>query len=103
MSYVDEIILKQNGKDVEVDFIKFRETLFKPFDQLFENGYVDRTQPALFGNTLGRIRYSEYLPDDKLSEHILRLRQFYDVHYSEATYNTKDKIFYFNLLDDFFI
>ena len=28
-------------------------------------GYVDRTQPALFGNTLGRIRYSEYLPDDK--------------------------------------
>ncbi|MBQ2947335.1 MAG: recombinase family protein [Bacilli bacterium] len=100
MSYVDEIILKQNNKDIEVDFIKFRETLFKPFDELFENGYVDRTQPVLFGNTLGRIRYSEYLPDDKLSEHILRLRQFYDVHYSEATYNTKDKIFYFNLLDE---
>ena len=100
MSYVDEIILKQNDKDVEIDFIKFRETLFKPFDELFENGYVDRTQPALFGNTLGRIRYSEYMPDDKLSEHILRLRQFYDVHYSEATYNTKNKIFYFNLLDE---
>ncbi len=100
MSYVDEIILKQNDKDIKVDFIKFRETLYKPFDELFENGYVDRTQPALFGNTLGRIRYSEYLPDDKLSEHILRLRQFYDVHYSEATYNTKNKIFYFNLLDE---
>ena len=30
----------------------------------------------------------------------MRLRQFYDVGYYEATYSVKDKVFYFNFLED---
>ena len=62
----------------------------KSCDELFENGYVDRTQPALFGNTLGRIRYSEYLPDKKVCEIIMRLRQFYNVNYYKAEYYLRE-------------
>ena len=36
----------------------------------------------------------------KLDNLIIGLRQFYDVGYYEATYSVKDKVFYFNFLED---
>ena len=35
-----------------------------------------------------------------MTQQIMRLRQFYDVGYYEATYSVKDKVFYFNFLED---
>ncbi len=43
-----------------------------------------------------KLRFSEYLPFDKVSEHIFRLREFYNVGYYEATYYYQDKVMFFN-------
>ena len=51
----------------------------------------------MFGNIAGYMRFSEYLPFDKISEHIIRLRQFYDVRFYEAEYYVQDQVFRFDL------
>lgn len=38
------------------------------------------------GNVVTKLRFSEYLPFEKVSQHIFRLREFYNVGYFEATY-----------------
>ena len=97
MKYVDEITL--NNYDYEPDFVKFRESLVNPMNELYDEGYIDRTDYTLLGNRIGALRSSEYLPEEKVAEHILRLRQFYDVGYYEATYYTKLKVFWFDYSD----
>ncbi len=100
MKYIDEIELKEKGKSIEVNFIKFRESIANTCNELYYKGYYDRYVPSLFGNIYGEIRFSEYLPEKEMTEQILRLRQFYDVGYYEATYNVKNKVFYFNFTED---
>ena len=97
MNYIDEITLKiKDNKTYEVDEVNFRESICKPCNELYDLGYIDKNDYAIYGNIVGHLRYSEYLPEQKVVEHILRLRQFYDVGYYEAIYNTREKIFYFN-------
>lgn len=45
---------------------------------------------------VGTLRYSEYRDVEEVWQHILRLREFYDVGFYEATYNVEDKIFHIN-------
>jgi len=101
MKYVDEIELEEvfNGKCIP-KFIKFRESIANASNELYFNGYYDRYVPSLFGNIYGNIRFSEYLPEEQVGEQIMRLRQFYDVGYYEATYNVKNQVFYFNFIED---
>lgn len=42
------------------------------------------------------LRFSEYLPIEKVSEIVFTLRQFYNVGYFEATYYYDDKVMFFN-------
>lgn len=100
MKYVDEIKLTEIGNDIEVDQILFRESICKPCNELFDKGYIDVKYPAIFGNIIGQIRFSNYLPEEEVSKHIMRLKQYYDVGYKEATYYVEDKVFYFNFLKD---
>ena len=100
MRYVDEITLKKLHKLYLVEFVKFRETIYKPMNELYDNGYLDVNTPVLFGNVVGTLRVSTYLPDDKVCEHIIRLKQFYDVGYMEVAYNVQNQVFYFNFLED---
>ena len=101
MSYIDEITLVEGfNKVLEVGHIEFRESIAKPCKELYDSGYLDKNQIALFGNVVGTLRFSEYIPEDKFAEHIIRLRQFYDVGYYEAIYNTKEQVFHFNFLRD---
>ena len=95
MRFVDEIDLSMNGSHINVDEVRFRESICKPCNELYNQGYIDRLTFAMYGNISGYIRYSEYLPEDKVCEQVFRLRQFYDVGYYEATYNTETKIFHF--------
>ena len=67
---------------------------------LVDNGYMDRSKPVLFGNVLGRIRFSNYLPEKEVAEIIMRLRQYYDVGYGEATYFVNNEAFYFDTTID---
>ena len=100
MKYVDDIELALIGNVITVKQINFRDSICRPCQELYEKGYIDTTKPSLFGNVLGSVRFSNYLPEIEVSEIIMRLRQYYDVHYTEATYYVKDQVFYFNFKED---
>ena len=100
MKYVDDIELELIGNDISVEQINFRESICKPCQELFDNGYIDTTKPAIFGNVLGNLRFSNYLAEEEVEEIIMRLRQYYDVGYTEATYYVDKQVFYFNFKED---
>ena len=100
MKYVDEIELSLVGNEVVVNKINFRESICKPYQQLYDDGYIDTTKPAIFGNVIGNIRFSNYLNKEEASSVIMRLKQYYDVSYTEAIYYVKDQIFYFNFKEE---
>ena len=54
----------------------------------------------ILGNVLGSVRFSNYLPEEEVGEIIMRLQQYYDVHFTEATYYVQKQIFYFNFAED---
>jgi len=100
MKYVDNIELEMIGSEVVVKQVNFRESICKPCQELIDKGYIDYNKPALFGNVLGTIRFSNYIPPEEASEIIMRLRQYYDVRYERATYFVEDQVFYFNFTDE---
>lgn len=100
MKYVDDIKLGILNNYIYVDNINFRESICKPCNELFDAGYIDVKTPVIFGNIVGQIRFSNYLPEKEIGKHIMRLRQYYDVGFEEATYYVEDIIFYFNFIHD---
>ena len=100
MKYVDDIELALIGKVITVKQINFRESICKPCQELYDKGYIDTTKPMLLGNILGSVRFSNYLPEEEVGEVIMRLRQYYDVHYTEATYYVQSQVFYYNFKED---
>ena len=100
MKYVDDIELALVGNEVVVTQINFRDSICKPCQELYDNGYIDTTKPMILGNVLGSVRFSNYLPEEEVGEIIMRLRQYYDVHYTEATYYVNKQVFYFNFAED---
>lgn len=100
MKYVDDIKLGILNNYIYVDNINFRESICKPCNELFDAGYIDIKTPVIFCNIVGQIRFSNYLPEKEVGKHIMRLRQYYDVGFEEATYYVEDRIFYFNFIHD---
>ena len=100
MKYIDDIELALVGKEIVVKQINFRDSICKPCQELYDNGYIDTTKPMILGNVLGSVRFSNYLPEEEVGEIIMRLRQYYDVHYTEATYYVQNQMFYFNFVED---
>lgn len=100
MKYVDDIKLSILNNYIYVENINFRESICKPCNELFDAGYIDVKTPVIFGNIVGQIRFSNYLPEKEVGKHIMRLRQYYDVGFEEATYYVEDRIFYFNFVHD---
>ena len=100
MKYVDDITLLEKNKDMIVDEVRFRESICRPCNELVQAGYIDIKTPTLFGNLVGQLRFSNYLPEEEVGKHIMRLRQYYDVGFEEATYYVEDRVFYFNFLQD---
>ena len=100
MKYVDDIELEMLGTVISVKQVNFRESICKPYRELYDNGYIDTTVPALFGNVLGNIRFSNYLAEEEVGKIIMRLRQYYDVGYTEAIYYVQNQVFYFDCRED---
>ena len=100
MKYVDDIELTLVGSEVVVKQINFRDSICKPCQELYDNGYIDTTKPMLLGNVLGSVRFSNYLPEEEVGEIIMRLRQYYDVRFAEATYYVDKQCFYFNFAEN---
>lgn len=103
MKYIDEIELTEKNGNVLINYIKFRESIANTSNELYYKGYYDRfvptMMPSIFGNIYGNIRFSEYLPEEEVTQQIYRLRQFYDAGYYEATYSVKNKLMHFNPLE----
>ena len=100
MTYVDEIKLGIMHEYIYVDNVDFRESICKPCNDLVQAGYLDVKTPTLFENLVGYLRFSNYLPEDEIGKHIMRLRQYYDVGFEEAIYYVEDKVFYFDYVRD---
>ena len=100
MRYVEDIELDIIGTAIAVKQINFRESICKPCQELFDKGYIDTTKPMILGNVLGSVRFSNYLPEEEVGEIIMRLQQYYDVHFTEATYYVQKQMFYFNFVED---
>ena len=100
MKYVDDIELSLVGTEIVVKQINFRDSICKPCQELYDKGYIDTTKPMILGNVLGSVRFSNYLPEEEVGEIIMRLQQYYDVHFTEATYYVQKQMFYFNFVED---
>lgn len=100
MRYVEDIELTLVGNEVILKQINFRDSICKPRQELYDKGYIDITKPMILGNVLGSVRFSNYLPDEEVCEIIMRLQQYYDVHFTEATYYLQKQMFYFNFAED---
>ena len=100
MRYVEDIELDIIGTVIAVKQINFRESICKPCQELFDKCYIDTTKPMILGNVLGSVRFSNYLPEEEVGEIIMRLQQYYDVHFTEATYYVQKQMFYFNFVED---
>ena len=113
MRYVEDIELTlENGKKIlakakaveksssDFSHINFRDSICKPCQELYDKGYIDITKPMILGNVLGSVRFSNYLPDEEVCEIIMRLQQYYDVHFTEATYYLQKQMFYFSFAED---
>ena len=97
MRYVDDVELEYHkDNQIRIGEINFRESICKPCNELYDAGYLAKTDYAIVGNVLTKWRFSEYLPIEKVSEIVFSLRQFYDVGYFEATYYYEDKVMFLN-------
>lgn len=95
MHYIDNIELEQHGKTVFVKNVNFRNTFLKDFNNLFSKGYLDwKVENELFGST----RYSNYMDEEHINNHLNKLREYYDVSmtYGRFNQNTNNMIFDFN-------
>lgn len=54
----------------------------------------------ILDNVLGSVRFSNYLPEEEVGKIIMRLRQYYDVHYTKVTYYVNKQMFNFNFTED---
>ncbi len=100
MNYVDTIELELIGTECFAKNINFRESIAKPCNELYDKGYIDRPTPAVFGNVVGELRFSNYIPEEEVGEIVMRLKNFYNVSYTEATYYVKNQVFFFNFVED---
>ena len=97
MRYVDNVELEYHkDNQIRIGEINFRESICKPCNELYDAGYLAKTDYAIVGNILTKWRFSEYLPIEKVSEIVFSLRQFYDVGYFEVTYYYEDKVMFLN-------
>ncbi|MDD4298499.1 MAG: recombinase family protein [Bacilli bacterium] len=101
MSYIDNIELKlDKNNNYEIDKVNFRSTFYKNWKELFDEGVIDTKIPSYHGAIGSYVRYSEYMPIEKIEQHIERLRKCYAVYYYQGTFNLKSKVLHCKLLDD---
>ena len=88
MYYIDDIILKlDESGNYYVDRVNFRKTFYNDFKMLYEEGYIDWKLPMITENSIDTIRYSNYQSKEKIEKHINKLKEYYDVHYTEGIFD----------------
>jgi len=91
MNYIDDIKLTKNSlNQYVVESVNFRTTFYKDFKKLYDDGFIDWKRKFIYDfNGIridSKVRYSEYLPFQKVYEHLKRLSDCYDVAFYKGTY-----------------
>jgi len=94
MHYIDNIELEQHDKTIFVKNVNFRNTFLKDFNNLFSKGYLDWKIDSDFFETL---RYSNYMDEEHIVNHLNKLRKYYDVSIKYGRFNQSINNFYFDL------
>jgi len=93
MKYVDDVELEMKDKNYEIKQLNFRSTFYSDFEKLYKQGYIDRKRPIThdFNGICvdSEIRYSEYLPTEKVIQHLYRLNEYYEVKLYKGTFYKK--------------
>jgi len=93
MKYVDDVELEMKDKNYEIKQLNFRSTFYSDFEELYKQGYIDRKRLIThdFSGICidNEIRYSEYLPTEKVIQHLYRLNEYYEVKLYKGTFYKK--------------
>lgn len=100
MNYIEDIELKEINGKVILDKANFRNTFFKEFSNLYQEGFIDWKFPMYDINGAGYVRISEYLPEEKVIKHVMRLRECYEVFYYEGTFDFETQLLHCKKYDD---
>ena len=96
MKYIEDISLTYDSrKRIYIENINFRTSMCTKVNDLYDEGYIDKTEFGLIGGIVSKIRFSEYKPMEEVENHILRLRDYYQVNYIETKYLYDNKILNF--------
>ena len=97
MRYVDNIELKEssNSHKYEIANINFRRSYVEAYNDLYENGFIEKKEKWLFGNKPGLLRRSKYREPEDVKIFINRLRHFYKVDFYEAVFMVDKQMFKF--------
>ena len=78
MKYIEDISLTYDSrKRIHIENINFRTSMCTKVNDLYDEGYIDKTDFGLIGGIVSKIRFSEYRPMEEVENHILRLRDYY--------------------------
>ena len=80
MDYIDKIELIEKDRKIEVSKIIFRNNFYDDFRELYFDGYLDYDISKRNNPNAETIRFSEYIPIEKVENHIVKLNNFYTVY-----------------------
>ncbi len=100
MKYIDSLELTLILGRGLVTKVNFRESYLTPFNKLYNDGYLDKTQFTIENNQSKFTRYSEYLPSNEVEEILARLRKYYNVSYMEATFYGQEKVLAYKRINE---
>ncbi len=100
MDYIDNIELDIKNGQFVVTRINFRNSFYKNFKELFFEGFIDWDITQRTNYDSETIRFSEYLPEEKVEEHIKKLKQFYTVYNYPGLFDFDNRTLYLDMPED---
>jgi len=101
MNYIDDIELNLIKGKYVINKVNFRTTFYTEFKNLFDKGYIDWKVKVEIGEGIStQIRYSNYLPINKVMQHLYRLNECYEVSLYKASYDIENDKYNIMLPED---
>lgn len=91
MDYIEKIELDIKNSQFVVTKINFRNTFYNNFKDLYYEGFIDWDITKRTDKESETIRFSEYITQEKVEEHIKKLRMFYSVYNYPGLYDFDNK------------
>jgi len=99
-NYIDDIDLEFVNKKLAIKNVNFRSTFYNNWQELFDDGYIDGSQIAISESIGEYLRHSNYLSNEKVEAHLIKLRRFYEVDYYNGTFNFETRMLNCQMKDD---